>query len=243
MTRRVLPIAALALLLFTACPSRSPRSSRATLNPATTGPASTLDTTKPGSTSQPQATAPGVSAPVRRPRSGKYVYDLVGRGTTKVPAGSQLTESVSSSGDAYTSDISNNKNSNTRRIRYKWETDKVLQTSVESTINGRTTKCTYQPPLEVLHLPIHTEKFPTQRWESNECSGQLEFEVFGQEEVDDATGRPWVTWRIEVRDASGRPVETRWFSAELGRDVRNQSISDVDGVTQQTETVLRSYPK
>jgi hypothetical protein len=238
MGRRVASFAACIVLVFTAC------SSKGTSNRAGgTGTPGAGASARPGAQASPGAASSGATAPVRRPQAGEYVYDLEGRSGTPVPKGTQITEKVSASGDAYTVDVSNNRNSNTRQFIYKWSSDRVLQTFVQSTINGVTKKCTYQPPLEALHIPIRAEKFPTQKWESKECTGQLDIEIFGQEEVEDATGRSWVTWRIETRNESGEPIETRWFSNELGRDVRILATTVISGTKTVTETVLRSYPK
>ena len=160
-----------------------------------------------------------------RPRPGNYVYSFFGLGQTSVPQGTELVERVSVSGDEYTIDITNNLNANTRRVRLRWEANRVLQLSNETVIQGQRRSCTFDPPLEILHIPIKAETFETQTSEAELCPSSTDIRVVGRERIEDVNNRIWTTWIIEMQMLEGDRVttDTHWLSPELGRDVRIES--------------------
>lgn len=197
-------------------------------------------------TESPTAREPGepsgsASSEVNAPRPGDYVYDFVGLEGVDVPEGTQVTEAVSIEGDIHTVNITNTRNKNTRQIQMRWGEKQVLILSQEQTISGERLACPYEPPLVTLRMPIRVEDFGTQTTGRGVCQRTVETTVVGRENVEDATGRSWPTWVIEVSaSAGGQTGETkRWFSTELGREIRIEE-GTADGA--RTAQVLRSYP-
>lgn len=184
------------------------------------------------------------SSEVKRPRPGEYVYSFFGRGETSVPAGTELREQISQSGDGYTIEITNNRNENTRRVELRWESDHVLQMSNETVIGGQRRTCRYDPPLEILRVPIQAEAFETQASEGEFCEDTVDIGVLGREEIEDANERKWSVWIIEVQLVSGEDAttETQWFSPELGRPIRIETRSAGPNATNRTGQLLKKHP-
>jgi hypothetical protein len=181
---------------------------------------------------------------VARPKPGEYVYDVSGLGATNVPEGTQLIERLEVSGDLYNITVTNTRNRNAQRIQLRWESNRVVQLSNETIIGGQRRTCTYDPPLEILHIPMTAEPFNDQSFSSTTCESKIEIEVLDRDSVQDANGKAWGVWVIEVRsEAAGRTdVRTRWFSPELGRDIRIQTTTDTAERQDQTEQILARYP-
>lgn len=179
-----------------------------------------------------------------RPKPGAYVYDFVGLGITPVPEGTQLTETIAASGNIDVIDVTTNRNDNQRRIRLQWEADRVVQLSNATVIRGEQKLCEYDPPLEVLHIPLFSENFEDQHFQGSACEQTVKISVLDLDSVKDATGRSWPVWQIEVRgESAGRlESETRWFSPELGRDIRVETTTQTGESESQTARVLSRYP-
>jgi hypothetical protein len=210
-----------------------------------TNEAGSVTSAKPGATpsgtGKPLDTNAKAADEVKLPKPGTYVYDFVGRGDTDVPEGARLTEKVATSGKDVTVDLTNSENENSRRFTLRWEADRVLQLSIVSNIGGRQVTCTFDPPLVLTKIPIRVEKLPTQTVERGSCAGKIDIKVVGREEVADATGRDWLTWRIDT--VTGANSESRWLSPELGRDIRTEVKAEgAGGGSTDTATILRSYP-
>lgn len=200
------------------------------------------ETPSPGSASRGRSDAEPTD--VARPQPGKYVYDLQGVGNTAVPIGTQLTEAVEASGDLYTIVVTNNRNENAQRFQLRWEADRVVQLSNETSIGGERNVCAYDPPLDVLHIPMFAEVFDEQQFSNTTCEERIEIEVVDGDSVKDANGKSWDVWVVEIRsEAPGRTdMATRWFSPELGRDIRSRTTTDRGARLDETEQILRSYP-
>jgi hypothetical protein len=184
------------------------------------------------------------SSEVARPRPGAYVYELAGIGGTEVPDGTQLTQTIAASGDVDFITVTTNRNDNTQRLELRWESKRVVQLSNQTTIGGQQRTCVYDPPLEVLHIPMFIEPFDDQTFRGAACESKVEIEVVDRDSVKDATGRAWSVWVIETRsEASGRSdMTTHWFSPELGRDIRTQTTTETTDRQDQTEQILSRYP-
>jgi hypothetical protein len=205
-------------------------------------PSKTSCQTSPASDSGQEET--GASENVTRPRVGDYVYDFCGLGDTHVPAGTKFKEHLTTDGDLYTIEVTNNLNGNSRRYQIRWEGNRVVQTSNATTIGGQRRACEYQPPLEILHVPIRVESFASQKTDAALCAGTVDVTVLGRQSVRDASRRKWSTWVIEISTRSGARTdeERHWFSTELGRDIRLETRTEESGKTDQTAQLLRSYP-
>lgn len=172
------------------------------------------------------------------------MYDFVGLGITPVPEGTQLTETISPSGNVDVIDVTTNRNDNKRRVRLQWEADRVVQLSNATVIGGEEKVCDYEPPLEILHIPMFSESFEEQHFSGTACEQTVQISVLDIDTVKDATGRNWPVWQIEVRsESAGRfESETRWFSPELGRDIRVETTTQTGESESQTARVLSRYP-
>lgn len=214
---------------------------------------------------QPQAAGEGQ---VNRPATGDYVYDLDGTTTDPFnPAGREYpddatqTVEVSRDGDVYSSKTTNSEESGASTTRVRWEADRALLLMTKQEQPGVTFSCTFEPPVEILHIPIRAETFPTQQWSSDNCEGTTDITVVGEEDVQDANGNTWSTWRIEQETdytfrsgqgtATGTLQTTTWFSPDLGNGVKSHNQNDGEfknqtGTGQEfhsdTTTTLISHP-
>jgi hypothetical protein len=193
----------------------------------------------------PAKSGEAASSKVTRPQPGVYVYDFVGQGETTVPAGTQITESITVKGNVYTVDVSTNRNANQQSYQLRWSSDRVLQLDNETVIGGTRGSCPYNPPLDVLHLPVRAEHFKSQETGVAACRERFDIEVFNREMVQDATGHPWAAWIIQVRTETNDRTkeETHWFAPKLGRDIRVEVTEDTTTAHRETAQILRSYPK
>jgi hypothetical protein len=240
----------------TAAATATPAAASATPGPtaaATAGPAAT------------QAPAgqvpPAAEGQVNRPKAGRYVYDISGESTSpfapgpqKFPSGSQLTTRITHSGNTNTDETTSSAQAGRVVAKTRWESARVLLLSYTVEQSGQTLSCTFNPPLEIIHIPIKAETFPSQNLsgQGNACGGTLRITVEGQENVKDATGKTWSTWRVKVRQEvknnqlNTTADETRWFSPDLGVQVRSQSNQSGSfsgaNFSSKTTSVLRSYP-
>ena len=235
-------------------------------------------TATPAASATPEATAAGTAAPaatqapagevpqatagqVNRPKAGRYVYDLSGEGKgpfdpspRPIPSGAQTTTRISRNGDINTDETTSSQEAGRIVAKTRWEPSKVSLISYTLESSGRTFACTFNPPVVILNIPIKAETFPTQNLngEGNACGGTLDITVEGKENVKDATGRTWSTWRVKVRQQVKNTQletmmdDTRWVSPDLGTTIRTQSNQNgsSQGVTfsSKTTSVLRSHP-
>lgn len=179
-----------------------------------------------------------------RPRDGDYVYDFIGLGTTDVPDGTILTETIETSGEDFTITVTNSRNDNARRIGRRWEEGRVVEHSNQTVIGGNRRACGYDPPIEVMHIPIRVEEFKEQESGGPGCEATNAINVVGREDTEDATGKMWSTWVIERQILSGDRTdeERHWFAPELGHDVRVETVTESGGRRTETAQLLRSYP-
>lgn len=142
----------------------------------------------------------------RAPEPGTYIYDLTASSTdpddpdapVRRVEGEQ-SETISVEGDVYSSEIMIEGNPGfVTVIRTRWEERRVLLLSSETTTPDASSKCTFEPPLEIVHLPTREERFPAQEWDGPGCQGRTEITVLGPQTVRDATGRAWATWKFEI---------------------------------------------
>lgn len=205
-----------------------------------------------------------LSGEITPPQPGTYVYDLTASSIDPDDPDApdrrvegEQSETISVEGDVYSSEITIEGNPGfVTVIRTRWEERSVLLLSSETTTPDASSRCTFEPPVEIVHLPTREERFPTQEWDGPGCQGRTDITVLGAQTVRDATGRAWATWKFEVRTETTSPggsvveTETRWLSPELGRDVRTDRIADGERSSptgtrrfhNATQTVLKSNP-
>jgi hypothetical protein len=212
---------ALLLLIAAACGGKTP-SPKASATPAPSRP----------------PVAPGQS---NRPLAGSYTYTLSSTKGPAVPQGMQRLETVTISGDRYTSVIGDNENANHVTFVRVWSSTGLTLVSSDAVAGTNERKCAYNPPIRLIPLPLKVEKLPRQTWSSPDlaCSGTTDINVIGQETTTDGQGKSWSTWKIEeVTNSGGTSTQTHWFSPDLGVDIRDQSASSA----QTTLSVLRDHP-
>jgi hypothetical protein len=235
MIRRVASVLLAVLVVFSACSSDADVGEEETPEPK--GPCQT----SPPSDLEEDS---GASDDIRRPATGDYVYEFCGLGGTDVPSGTKLKENLAREGDLDSIEVSTNINRNLRRIVLRWEEGRVLQLINGTIIAGRGRRCTYDPPLEILHIPIRVESFAQQDTDPSLCRGRVDVSVLGRQSVRDGEGRRWTTWVIEVNSEapSQTEQERHWFAPDLGRDVRVETTTEKADVVNQTAQLLLSYP-
>lgn len=204
---------------------------------------------------------------VNRPKTGKYVYDLEGtRKNPFCPAGCEYpddatrTTEISADGDVYTAKATNSEEAGSTTSRARWESNRVLLlfTKIEGPVQF---SCTFEPPVEILHMPVKAETFPAQPWSSDDCEGTTKITVVAEEDVQDANGKTWPTWKIEQETdyrfegdqgtASGKTRSTTWLSPDLGTAVKSHERNDGEFAGQtgtrspidsDTTTTLKRHP-
>ncbi len=180
------------------------------------------------------------SGQANKPVVGRYVYELKALTGTKLPADFERIDDVTVNGDTVSISTSSNKSPNSVVFNRKFAADGITLVSSKTHTTDRDVPCDYKPPIKVVPFPLKAGTTPTQSWgDAAPCMGKTDVNVMGEEEVADAGGRKWKTWKIEERTtAGGLSTQLHWFSPELGLDVRNQSTSP----NQSTLSVLRDYP-
>lgn len=205
---------------------------------------------------------------VNPPQTGDYVYDLDGTSTDPFnPAGREYpddataTVELSKDGDVYTSKATNSEDPGANTTRIRRGPDRALLLFTKQERPGVSFSCTFQPPVEILHIPIRAETFPTQEWSSDGCEGTTDITVVGKEDVTDANGETWSTWKIEQETdytfrseqgtATGTIRTTNWLSPDLGTSVKSHDRNDgrfenETGTSQSfssdTTVTLKSHP-
>lgn len=232
----------------------SPSAAAASEAPAATASAGTPSpgrTTAPASvgTARPAPDAPASAAPARsaapggvnRPRTGRYTYEVTGEATDPftgqrqpVPDGARAFTEISASGNVLTSETTNNQMQGEVTTRSRWETTKVSLLEFRITQPVVNVRCDYDPPLEILHMPVKRETFPSQtRKDGTDCTQTTRIQVVGQEDVR-AMGRVWKTWKITQRTTynfnnggiTGTLNQTLWVAPDLGTSVKSDEIND-----------------
>lgn len=221
---------------------------------------------------QPESTQapaePQGSSGVNPPSDGTYAYDLEGSMTdTFNPAGppreysadAEAIVDVTHSGDVYTLESSNTENPGVSTTKLKWESSRVLLLSLKMETGGGDFGCVFDPPIVATKLPPAPEAYATQDWQckDSEGSGSTDITIVGQEDVTDAKGQTWSTWKAETHsefnygEVSGVLDITRWTSPELGTDIRTVENSEgefelgagqTQSFTSESRTVLKRHP-
>lgn len=232
--RKIAVLLATTLLVLSSCASDGD------LEEETSEPRSACETSPPEELDE----GSGASANVKRPTPGAYLYDICGLGGTPVQSGTRLTEKIGREGDIDSIEITTNVNDNVRRVLLRWEENRVVQLINGTVIRGVGRRCTYDPPLEILHIPMRAETFPEQQSDPTRCQGKINIAVLGRQGVRDATGRTWQTWVIELNGEKEAQTEQEkhWFSPDLGRDIRIEVSTERRDSVNQTAQLLRRYP-
>jgi hypothetical protein len=215
--------------------SKAPQAS-ATASAAAGGAATPAPGAQTGQTETAAKPPPAAQGGVNTPKDGRYVYDYKGESTSPFnPGGPQkfqgeLTIDVSHQGSVYQNEETTTVQPGRVTTRTRWESNRILLLYVKVESQGGDFSCEFDPPLLIAKIPIKPETFPTQdfKGKGNACNGKLDITVVGKEPAKDASGRSWSTWRVRVRtqtntdQGSQSSDETRWFSPDLGAEIRTQ---------------------
>lgn len=205
---------------------------------------------------------------VSLPREGTYVYHFESRQTNAATPNAtprrsspdaEFTSKVSVEDDVATfvERTSEGDAESTRELR--WHDDGVVELSLALRANEQTSGCDYDEPLMLLRIPIKKERLPKQELSGTgqACGGERTVTVEGQEDVLDDVGLTWKTWKIEIDTVvvpkgaglTRRSTETRWFSPDLGREIRSEAENeyiDPDGkvaIRNEQSLLLTSFPE
>lgn len=189
------------------------------------------------------------------PQAGIYKYELTVKSLDPDDESRELqsvtaeqTEKITVDDDVVTSELSTDRAQVVDQIVTKWEKDRIALLSTETT---GVQPCEFDPPITVLRIPIEPGKIGVQRWDNEGCKGQMAIEVIGRATAPDATGKTWRTWRYEVTETSTTSgtvtlIEKRWFSPELGRNIRWERDTRGEQASKRyhhvIQAALKSYP-
>ncbi len=168
------------------------------------------------------------------------MYDLSGEASDpfnpsappeKFASGASTTSQLRHDGDIVIDESTSSESAGRTTTKARWASARVTLVSLTVETPAGSFACTFKPELVIIHIPIKAEKFPTQNisGDGNACGGKVDITVEGKEDVKDAAGKTWSTWRVKVHTQtdSGQLKttndETRWFSPDLGVQIRQQS--------------------
>ncbi len=203
---------------------------------------------------------------VNRPKEGTYVYAYRTEQTNAaVPdstprrskADSQLTSTVSNKGDVTTTKDTSSEGPAVFTQRTRWDNDGVVDLSATLDSPQSSAGCEYDPPLQSIRLPLKKATLPLQKLAGKgaSCIGERTITVEKEESVKDARGVSWPTWRIKIETVVTQPgltknnTDTRWFSPDLGKDVRIEGLAEYRNsddeltISAESSSVLKSYPR
>jgi hypothetical protein len=203
---------------------------------------------------------------VNKPVEGEYRYrhtsETINAATPDAPPrtsspDAEWQSTISYDGDVVVTADKISTGSAVSTVKSTWDDDAVREISFETKTDRGTGGCTFDEPVIVLSLPIEEGKLPEQDLEGDgtNCSGTRTIAVERREDTTDANGHTWPTWRIKVTttvEATGltkTSTDTRWFSPDLGKDVRLKGVTEFvnpsGGVAARAtnEIVLKRYPK
>ena len=202
---------------------------------------------------------------VNRPREGTYVYDYASESTNaSTPTASprraaeeaELTSKVSHDGDVITTEEKSSEGPAVATSRWRWSDDGAVELSFETKTQQATSGCRFEKPIEMLRIPIKAEKFEKQSFDGTgtSCNGERTVTVERMEDVEDEEGKTWPTWRMVIETSvrgqglTNRSTVVRWFSPELGKDIKIETTSELVNASGsvsargESTSVLKAYP-
>jgi hypothetical protein len=214
------------------------------------------------------ATPRGVKAAkkgtVNVPKEGTYLYDYESERTsattpnaTPQRTDAELSSKVTVSRDVVTVEDKTSENPAVATVQRRFADDGVYELSFRTKFPQGTSSCTFDEPTKVLPIPLKDAKMPDQSLagDGSSCNGERDVTVEGPQSIKDADGVTWTTWRIEmtttVKSPTGitsRNTLKTWFSPDLGKEIRAQSVAEnltADGQVAargESTQLLKSYP-
>lgn len=175
----------------------------------------------------------------RYPSKARMVVEYVGK-----------DEDPEESGPQFTTRTTWNFAQDTLVTTTQWEPGRVLLLYTNLLSDGEH-RCVYEPPVEILRLPIQAQVLPAQPWEGAECSGEIQVSVLRKESVS-AAGRRWEAWKVRqvmryvMGDLEGTRDDTIWISPDLGVELKIERKADVtrsgDRLRMRQTMLLKEYP-
>jgi hypothetical protein len=216
----------------------------------------------PSSTARPAGVKAAPRDGINRPIDGSYVYAFDGSSErpsaspVQAPEDAEFTSKVTNDGDKMTTADQTSIGTTVSTTAYQWGDDAVSELSIETKSNAGTVGCKLDEPVDVIRIPIKKGEFGAQTYKGTgvACDRTKDVNVLRQENVEDAEGRSWSTWVFEVTTVGKSPglteefTETKWFSADLGKDIKTEvetvgtDAAGKEAYRAQTSTLLKSYP-
>jgi hypothetical protein len=216
-----------------------------------------------GAAPKVKAAEPGT---VNEPIAGSYRYEYTSERTdmTRPDATPQrsdddaeLRRRVSISDDVVTVADQTTEGSAVATVERRHADDGVYELSTELETNDGSAACTYDEPILILPVPPEDREIDPQslQGEGSICNGERIVTVEGPEDVQDADGTTWTTWKVtmatEIRSQTGvssRNSLTAWIAPDLGLEVKVESVAEaLDGegdvaVRGESSQLLTSHP-
>lgn len=200
------------------------------------------------------------------PKAGDYVYDYESRVTNNATPDAtprrsapdaELTSTVTVDGDVVAIAEKTTEGDAVATVERRFDDDAIVELSFETKTPQGRSGCDLSDPITVAPIPLEADELDTQRFEGDgqACDGERTVAVEGRENVEDADGVTWSTWRIVTENVvrsefgvTARNELTMWLSPDLGKEIRTRGVvENVDAEGEvvargETETVLKSYP-
>lgn len=262
--RRLSAILAVVLALALAAGACSDGGDGAT--PTTSGTAASPGNRAPTGEGKPDDVPVAPEDGANRPEEGTYLYRYESEVTNAstpdaTPRRSKddavLTSEVTVDGEVVTIAERTTEGKAVATVVRRYTDEAIVEESFETEAPQGSSGCDLSDPITVIPFPLEATDVPTERFsgEGSSCDGERTVEVIGQEEVTDAEGRAWSTWKIVtenvVRSGVGvtsRSELTTWFSPALGKEIKSESVVESInaegqvGARGETSTLLVSYP-
>lgn len=200
-----------------------------------------------------------------KPPEGRYTYTLATKTTNAAtpdappktsPPDASWTSTITYEGDVVVQEDKLSTGPGVSTVKRRWDDDAVRELSFGTKTPQGEGSCTFDEPVVVLELPIEEGTVPTQKFkgEGTNCNGERKIAVVKRDDAIDANGHVWPTWLITVETTvkgtgiTSRAKDSRWFSPDLGKDIRDEGITEYinpsGGVAARAETeiVLAEYP-
>jgi len=172
------------------------------------------------------------------------------------PPDAEWLSKITYDGDVVVQQDKTNQGSAVSTVKRRWRGDAVEELEFGTKTDKGSAGCVFDDPMVVLRIPVEEGKMPTQEFEGEgaNCDGTRTITVERREDVTDAEGRAWPSWRIRVETVvkstglTNKSTDTRWFSPDLGKDIRIEGVAEYinpsGGVAARAESeiLLESYP-
>lgn len=193
-------------------------------------------------------TTPGVRAApqgrVNLPAEGTYRYEYTAESTNntlpdatpqRADDDARLTSEVTVEGEVVTISDETTEGPAVATVNRRLAEDGVYDLSFETTSPRGTAGCTFDEPVQILPIPLEEREFEPQPFAGDgaSCDGERKVTVEGAEDIQDAQGTTWSTWKVVMENTvrsnvglSSTSTLTAWFSPDLGKEIKIESVAE-----------------